>query len=98
MSSQRMAERVERYTGQPVSRQRITRAESGDRRVSMDIYAALLNEMGAWPDILWALEKGSGNGARFALLVERELSTSIKEAHKDGLKRLRQKQLQEGSK
>lgn len=97
-SSQRMAERLAAYTGSPVSRQRVVRAESGDERISMDVYAAILDEMKAWPDILWALEKGAAHSARFALLVERELSEDISQAHKDGLKRLRQKQSLEAMK
>lgn len=88
-SSQRMAERLSLYTGTPVSRQRIVRAESGDERISMDVYAGILDEMKVWPDIIWALEKGEAKSARFALLVERELSDDISRAHKDGLKRLR---------
>lgn len=90
-----MADTVSLYTGSPVTRQRISRAESGDERISFDIYAAILDQMHAWPDIIWALEKGDASSTRFALLVERELSDDISQAHKDGLRRLRNRKTRE---
>lgn len=94
-TAQSMADKVSLYTGSPVTRHRIGRAESGDERISFDIYAAILDQMEAWPDIIWALEKGDASSTRFALLVERELSEDISQAHKDGLKRLRNKKTRE---
>lgn len=68
------------YFGQPVDRNRISRAEKGDTSVTFGVYAAYLHEMGALPDILWALEGGRSGSLRYLLLVEEELAPQIQKA------------------
>lgn len=94
-TAQQMADRVSAYTGTTVTRQRVTRAENGDEIISIAVYAAILDQMNAWPDIIWALEKGDASCTQFARLIVRELSDDISKAHKDGLKRLRNKKMRQ---
>lgn len=68
------------YFGQAVDRNRISRAEQGDPSVSFGVYAAYLNEMGALPDILWAVDGGNEANLRYLKLVESELSPHIQKA------------------
>jgi hypothetical protein len=68
------------YFGQAVDRNRISRAEKGDTSVTFGVYAAYLSEMGALPDILWALEGGRSGNLRYLMLVEEELGPQIQKA------------------
>lgn len=84
-----------RYFGQPVDRNRISRAEKGDVSVTFGVFAAYLNEMGALPDVLWALEGGRSGSLRYLLLVEEELSPHIQKAMVDAEEKLRARAEQE---
>lgn len=76
------------YFGGAVDRNRIGRAEQGDISVSFGVYAAYLNEMGAWPDILKILENGDGTNLRYLMLVESDLESDIKQANLENLLKL----------
>jgi hypothetical protein len=84
-----------RYFGQPVDRNRISRAEKGDTSVTWGVYAAYLNEMGALADVLWALEGGRAGSLRYLLLVEEELSPHIQKAMIEAEEKLRDRAAQE---
>lgn len=84
-----------KYFGQPVDRNRISRAEKGDPSVTWGVYAAYLNEMGALADILWALEGGRSGSLRYLLLVEEELSPHIQKAMIEANEKLRERAAQE---
>jgi len=72
------------YTGHPVDRNRIARAESGDSKVYFEVFASYFDEMGVWPEIIKVLDQGHEQGLRYFLLVEKELSDKIAEAKNTG--------------
>lgn len=76
------------YFGGAVDRNRIGRAEQGDITVSFGVYAAYINEMGSWPDILRILEDGDGTNLRYLMIIENELDLEICEAAKKCLDKL----------
>lgn len=86
---------LSKYFGQPVDRNRISRAEKGDVSVTFGVFAAYLNEMEAIPDILWALEGGRSGSLRYLLLIEEDLSPHIKKAIVDAEEKLRARAEQE---
>ncbi|MFA0809499.1 hypothetical protein [Microbulbifer epialgicus] len=94
-STTNFGKHLEKYFGQPVDRNRISRAEKGDTSVTFGVYAAYLHEMGALPDILKALEGGGSASVRYLLLVEEELSPQIQKAMTDAQGKLNARAKQE---
>ena len=70
-------QRLSRYIGKEVGRNRIARAERCDPTVSWGLIAAYLSDMGAWPDIIHALEGSDRENLRYLVLVERELKHDL---------------------
>ena len=79
-SASSFGKHLAKYFGQPVDRNRISRAEKGDVSVTFGVFAAYLCEMGAMPDVIWALEGGRSGSLRYMLLVEDELAPQIQQA------------------
>ena len=77
-SASAFGKRLSRYLGKEVSRNRIARAERSDRTVAWELIAAYLSDMGAWPDIINALEGSDREHLRYLILVERELKENMR--------------------
>lgn len=69
-----------RYYGHTVHRERIRKAEKGDPTVAFGVVAAYLNEMGALPDIIKAIDTGNTGSFRYLSLLEQEIAPQIEDA------------------
>ncbi|WP_200911685.1 hypothetical protein [Teredinibacter purpureus] len=86
---------LSQYFGQPVDRNRISRAERGDISVTFGVFAAYLNEMGALPDIIRVLDRGHSGSLRYLFLVEEELAPDIEKAMAKSAEKLQARSEQE---
>lgn len=88
---------LSRYLGQPVDRNRISRAESGDVSVSFGVYAAYFDDMGVLPDIVSSIEKSDAVSMRYLILIEQEMKSRIDDSVERGQKKLNERAKKEKS-
>jgi hypothetical protein len=83
--------KIEPYFGKPVNRKTLAYAEKGNHKVNIGIYAAVLHEMGVWPDIINVLKSGTVNDVVYIELVVKELREKQKKEQVDRMKALSKK-------
>lgn len=72
--------KLAKYFGRSVKRDRIIKVEKGDPTVAFGVVAAYLNEMGALPDIIKAIDTGNTGNFRYLTLLEQEITPQIEDA------------------
>lgn len=90
-SSERFAElKLSPYFSKGVKRKTLGAAEAGKPSVSMGVFAAYLQEMKVWPEIIDAVSSGQAVEARYVELVINELRRKEKEKQRERMKSLSQ--------
>lgn len=88
-STERFAElKISPYFSKGVTRKTLGAAEAGKPTVSMGVYAAVIQEMGVWPEIINALGSGKAEDARYVEIVINELRRKEKERQVERMKSL----------
>jgi hypothetical protein len=89
---------LHKYFGKPIARSRIERAESGNGSSQWEMIAAYFHEIGIFPDILEALERGHKPTLRYMLLVKKEREEALKLASEEAQAKLSNRAEKEKSK
>ncbi len=88
-STERFSElKISPYFSSGITRKTLAAAETGKPSASMGIYAAILQEMGVWPDIIHALGSSQAEDVRYIEIVINALRDKEKERRKKRLKTL----------
>ena len=84
-------EKLSPYFSRGVERRSIAKAEAGDHKVSMGIYAAFLQEMDVWPEILRSITSTKTDDYRYVAIVMKELERKSQEKQKERINNLNKK-------
>ncbi|MEJ6534097.1 MULTISPECIES: hypothetical protein [Pseudoalteromonas] len=76
------------YFGKSISRKTLAKAESGSASVAIGIHAAIIDDMGVWPEILKIMSAGRVLDARYITLVLERLKEKEVENKKARLAKL----------
>ncbi|MDI4652637.1 MULTISPECIES: hypothetical protein [Pseudoalteromonas] len=76
------------YFGKSISRKTLAKAESGSASVAIGIHAAIIDDMGLWPELLKTLSSGRYIDARYITLVIESLKEKEVEDKKERLAKL----------
>ena len=68
---------LNKYSSEPIGRNRLARVEDGNLKVDFSVYAAYFSEMNIWPDIIHAMQFGSEPTARYLHFIKGELKSDI---------------------
>ncbi|MGP5159842.1 hypothetical protein [Pseudoalteromonas prydzensis] len=91
-SSERFAEiKLSPYFRNGVTRKTLGAAESGKPTVSIGVFAATIQEMGVWPEIINAISSGKVEDIRYIEIVINELRRKEKERQLERMKSLSKK-------
>lgn len=91
-STERFAElKISPYFGSGVTRKTLGAAETGKPTVSVGVYAAVIQEMGVWPEIINALGSSKVEDVRYIEIVVNELRKKEKERQAERMKSLSKK-------
>lgn len=81
-------EKLAPYFGKPISRKTLAKAEAGSASVAIGIHAAIIDDIGLWPEILKILSSGRVIDARYITLVLDRLKEKEIENRKARLEKL----------
>jgi len=81
-------EKLHPYFSKPITRKTLSNIEMGDHKVSIGVYAAVLQEMGVWPNIIEAIISDKTEDYRYVAIVLAELNKQQEVRRKEQLKKM----------
>jgi hypothetical protein len=82
-------EKLHLYFAKPITRQTLSNIEKGDHKVSIGVYAAVLQEMGVWPNIIDVLISEKSDDYRYVAIVIAEIDKQNKSKREEHLKTMK---------
>jgi len=76
------------YFSKPITRQTLSNLENGDHKVSVGVYAAVMQEMGVWPNVIDAIISDKSDDYRYVAIIMEELNKQQEQKRNEKLKEM----------